>query len=131
MDREFLIKKATSIFQGHADVKLAYLFGSVATGNTGPLSDYDFAVYLDTRNAARISQIKAALFNELSQALTTDHLDIVILDAAESPELKYAIIKDGVLLLARGDFKVMVEPRILNEYFDFMHLLRRHHLTRA
>ena len=68
---------------------------------------------------------------EISLALRTDKLDIIILNLIESPELKYKIIRDGVLLFKEEPYKVLVEPRILNEYFDFHDLLVRYNLTKA
>lgn len=130
MDTQLLVQKAVGVFKKYPEVKLAYLFGSAATGAAGPLSDYDFALYFDIRDVQKTFEIKSKIFNELSLELATDAIDIVILDSAKSPELKYAAI-NGTLLLERGDFKALCEPRILNEYFDFMYVLRRYHLTTA
>ena len=55
---------------------------------------------------------------------------MVILNLAESPEFKYDVIKNGKLIFEREPFKVVVEPRILNEYFDFRDLLLRYDLTK-
>jgi hypothetical protein len=49
---------------------------------------------------------------------------------AELKKLKYSIIKDGNLIFEKEPFKVIVEPKILNEYFDFHAMLLRHRLTR-
>ena len=49
----------------------------------------------------------------------------------EMPELKYNIISQGVLLFERGPHRIVVEPKILNEYFDFVYLLRKYKLTKA
>jgi len=40
------LNKLIAIFKGYSEVKLVYLFGSRASGKTGPLSDYDFAIYI-------------------------------------------------------------------------------------
>lgn len=125
------LKKIISIFKRFPKVKLAYFFGSRATKKEGSLSDYDFAVYLDERNKERLLTAKFRLFYELSRALGTDNVDVVILNLAESPELKFNIINEGILIFEREPFRLMVEPKILNEYFDFHSLLVRHHLTAA
>ncbi|MBI2633621.1 MAG: hypothetical protein HYW78_04565 [Parcubacteria group bacterium] len=65
----------------------------------------------------------------MSRFLKTDRIDVVILDRIKSPELKYAIIKEGTLIVAQEPFKVLIEPKILNEYFDFRLMLQRYHLT--
>lgn len=124
-------QKLKSIFQSYPEIKLAYFFGSKAMGGAGPLSDYDFAVYLDERNKKKLFEIKFALMDKISRFLKTDKIDIVVLNIAESPELKYQIIKEGELIFEREPFKVLVEPRILNEYFDFRSMLLRHNLTKA
>jgi len=124
-------KGIIDIFSKYAEVKLAYLFGSRARNENGPMSDYDFAIYLDNRDQKNIFNIKARLLDELSRFLKTDKIDLVILDTADQSELKYDIIKDGQLLFEQEPYKVIVEPAILNEYFDFRENLIRHGLTKA
>jgi predicted nucleotidyltransferase len=124
-------KRLIFIFKSYKEIKLVYLFGSRVTGETSPMSDYDFAVYLDTKDKKRMYEIRFELFDKISRLLKTDRIDIVILNLTESPELKYMIIKYGRLILERVPFKVIVEPRIMNEYFDLQKLLMRYHHTEA
>jgi predicted nucleotidyltransferase len=123
--------KLRDIFTSHPEVKLAYLFGSQASGEVGPMSDFDFAFYADERDVTKLFDLKFVLMDEIGRALKTDKIDIVILNLAESPELKYNIIKDGELIFSEEPFKVLIEPRILSEYFDFHDMLVRHQLTKA
>ncbi|MFQ6049887.1 MAG: nucleotidyltransferase domain-containing protein [Candidatus Paceibacterales bacterium] len=125
------IKKLRSIFKLYPKVKLVYFFGSKAQKESGPLSDYDFAVYLDEKDKKKIFETKLKLLNQISDVLKTDKVDIVVLNTAEAPELKYNIIKYGELIFEKKPFKVLVEPRILNEYFDFRISLLKHDLTKA
>jgi predicted nucleotidyltransferase len=125
-----LRKNLLPIFKKYKEIKLVYLFGSQATGKTGPLSDYDFAIYLEERDKKKIFDIKLELLASISQALQTDKVDIVVLNTVEAPELKYNIIKEGKLIFERESFKLVVEPRILNEYFDFHMTLLRYNLTK-
>ena len=125
------LKNLKLIFADYSEIKLAYFFGSMASCSGSLLSDYDFAVYLGTKNKKRMYEIKFELFDRISRFLKTDKVDIVILNLAESPELKYFIIKEGKLISEREPFKVIVEPKILNEYFDFQTLLLRYNLTEA
>lgn len=120
-----------NIFRSYPEIKLAYLFGSRANGEEGPLSDYDFAVYFDLKDRIRMSDIRFKLLAQLSRELKTDHIDLVILNLTESPELKYNIIKDGRVIYEEEPYKIVFEPKVLNEYFDFKALLLRHGLTRA
>jgi predicted nucleotidyltransferase len=123
--------KLTLIFKSYDEIKLVYFFGSRARQENGLLSDYDFAVYFDTKDKKRMFDIKLELFDRLSRLLRTDKIDIVILNLSESPELKYLIIQEGSLIFERKPFKIIVEPNILNEYFDFQKILLRYNLTRA
>jgi predicted nucleotidyltransferase len=125
------LSKIRNAVKLHPEIKLFYSFGSMATNNAGPMSDYDFAVYLSGKNKKAMLDLKIDLQNELSRLLKTDKVDIVILNTAESAELKFNIIKEGKLIFDREPFKVIVEPKILNEYFDFHHSLLRHRLTNA
>ena len=120
-----------SIFEQHHQVKLVYLFGSRAEVAAGPLSDWDFAVHLDERDPKTAFDIRMSLLDSLQRRLGTDNVEVVILNQVESPEFKYNVITTGNLIYEREPFRVLVEPRILHEYFDFRDLLRRHGLTKA
>ena len=130
MQKKYL-EKLVAIFNLYPKIKLVYLFGSRATNKEGPLSDYDFAIYLDEKDKNKISKIKLELLDKISRALKTDDIDVVILNTAESPELKYNIIKEGRLIFEKEPFRVVVEPKILTEYFDFRTLLLKYNLTKA
>lgn len=125
------IKKLISVFRKYPEIKLVYFFGSRARQEHGRLSDYDFAVYLDTMNKNRMSEIKINAIVEISRLLKTDNVDVVVLNLTDNPDLKYTIVKEGCLIYEKEPFKVLVEPRILNEYFDFNKMLIRHNLTKA
>jgi len=125
------IKNLIPVFEKYSEVKLVYLFGSRATGRIGPLSDHDFAIYLDEKDAKKRSELKLNIISEITKSLKTDNVDLVVLNDIDAPEMKYNVIKDGILILQVEPFKVIVEPRILNEYFDFHSLLLRHNLTKT
>ncbi len=124
-------KKLITLFKKHREIKLAYLFGSRARGMAGPLSDYDIAIYADSYDVQKLGSLKLTLIGEISSLLNTDVVDIVVLNTCEQPELKYAIITEGILLHEKLPYKMIVEPNILNEYFDFRMILERHGLTHA
>lgn len=110
-------------------VKLVYLFGSQATGDTGPLSDYDFAVYADTEDNKESFYLKCRLGSRIGDVLNTDKVDVVMLDHAHNPVLEYYAIIEGILLYEKEPYKVRIEPRIFNEYFDYTQHMVRHQLT--
>lgn len=119
------------IFDNYSEIKLVYLFGSQATGKTGPMSDYDFAVYFDEQNKIKMFDLKFKLQAEISRMLGTDKVDLVVLNTTESPELEYNIIKEGKIIYEKEPFRVLIEPQILNRYFDFYYLLNKYNLTKA
>ena len=61
-------------------VVFAYLFGSVALGDDGPLSDVDLAVYLD--DTVDPSETRLAVIEAASRHLRTDRVDVVVLNSA-------------------------------------------------
>ncbi|MDD5738335.1 MAG: nucleotidyltransferase domain-containing protein [Candidatus Pacebacteria bacterium] len=119
------------IFSKYPQVKLAYLFGSRANGTAGPLSDYDFAVYLDEKNSQKRFDIRLELMAKLSLLLKTDAVDVVVINDTENPDLKYNIVKEGNLLIEKEPYKLLVEPQIINEYFDFNFGLFKNNLTKT
>jgi len=125
-----MIDNLISFFKLYTEIKLVYFFGSRVENNAGPLSDYDFAFYLDELDKKKMFKIKFELQDKISRALGTDKVDVVILNITESPELKYSIIKNGKLIYEKEPYRIMAEPKILNEYFDFHTLLLRHNLTK-
>ncbi|MFA6006440.1 MAG: nucleotidyltransferase domain-containing protein [Candidatus Paceibacterota bacterium] len=123
-------RKITEVFSACPQVVVAYFFGSRARGDAGPMSDYDFAVQFDKLSSLERSDLKLKLLADLSYILKVDAVDLVILNDAISPELKYAAIAEGEIIFEREPFRVLTEPKILNEYFDFRKILLRHGLTK-
>jgi len=128
---DFQINNLKNLFQFYLEIKLVYLFGSQANKTSGPLSDYDFAFYINEKDKKKSFDLKLDLIDKLSKFLRSDKIDVVILNMVESPELKYNIIKDGKLIFEREPYRILIEPQILNSYFDFHNLLLRYNLTKA
>jgi uncharacterized protein len=125
------IAGAKRIFESFDEIKLVYLFGSTARGDRGAMSDYDFAVFVGETNRREVERIRFLLTDELARLLRADKIDVVMLDIVESPELKYIIIREGKLIFEKEPFRLLFEPNVLNEYFDFQSMLKRHGLTKA
>lgn len=99
-------------------IDCAWLFGSVARGEAGPLSDVDVAVLLKAKvpPEARMD-IAAALVEKLENRC--DRVDLVLLDEA-SPALQHHVFRDGLLLFERDAHRrVAFETRAIQEYLDF------------
>ena len=118
------------LFEAEQSVAFVYLFGSRATGRVGPMSDYDLAIFVDEHDVVKRHDILFRLAAATSKALKSDGIDVHCLNDLYAPELKFCIIHDGILLFERGALRLIIEPRILNEYFDFNYLLRKYNLTK-
>lgn len=114
---EEIVEKIKEICRKYAQIQLLYAFGSRARGDAGPLSDYDFAVYLNEKDFKKRFAIKLKLANDLAAILKNDNVDLVVINDTESPFLKFAAIKDGILIFEKGS-KVSAETAIMSEYFD-------------
>ena len=117
------------VFKSSPSVGVVYLFGSQATGDTHANSDYDFAIYFDEKNTVKRFELLFDLAGKLSKILQTDKIDVHSLNDLQSPELKYNIISSGKVIFEREPYRIQIEPRILNEYFDFNYLLEKYGLT--
>ena len=124
------LKLLQNIFRQYPALKLVYLFGSRASGKTGINSDYDFAFYIDEEKI-KAFYISLDIAGKISKALKIEDIDTVIINYSEYPELKYSIIKNGEIIYEIEPYKLLLEPGILSEYFDFRYLLRKYNLTKT
>jgi uncharacterized protein len=71
------------LFERQPDVVAAYLFGSQARGDAGPLSDVDLAVWLgDDPDPGRRLSLQLALSAQAASLLETDEVELVVLNGA-------------------------------------------------
>lgn len=131
MDTAEIERKLKSLFISQPQIGVVYLYGSQARGKADSRSDYDFAVYFDEPDIVKRNDLRFVLLSEISKALGTDAVDVESISDLQMPELKYTIIREGKVIFEREPYRVLLEPRILNEYFDFVYFLRKYHLTRA
>lgn len=121
------VEKVKQIAQKFSEVKLLYLFGSQAENKITKLSDYDFAIYLDEKTSAeKEKEIVLQLNAKLSLILKSNNIDIVVLNKSISPVLKYMVLKEGKIIYQKEPYRLIVEPAIYNEYFDFQVFKRSH-----
>lgn len=124
-------QKIQEICEKYPKIGIMYFFGSQVTGKTHAQSDYDIAVYFDEPDVVKRHNILFELSGEISRVFQSDDIDIHSLNDLQNPVLKYHIIKDGKILFEREPYRVVIEPRILNDYFDFIYHLRKYNLTKA
>ena len=123
MDKE---EKVREFLNKQKHVKLAYLFGSVAEGKEGKLSDVDIAVFLDESLSKKERfDLQLKLISGLMSILKTDRIDLIVMNDAPLL-LKYNIIKRGKILKDSIETRVKVESRILSDYLDMKYYIDRH-----
>jgi len=114
------LPKLNNLFSQYKEIKLVYLFGSQATKKITPLSDFDFALYLAPNiPIKKEKEIVLELISEISLIVKNNTIEIVSLNRPFSSLLKFNILKEGLLIYQKPPYKVLIEPAIYNEYFDF------------
>lgn len=113
------LEKIQAFMAAEGVVKFAYLFGSVARGTAGPLSDIDVAVYLDAR--VNLFSRRLVLMERLAKVLGTDNFDLVVLNTAPVV-LKFEVIRNGKVLKEDRQRRVLFESAVLREYLDSAHM---------
>jgi uncharacterized protein len=117
--KEALISRLAEFFKSREYVELAYLFGSTAEDNRGPLSDIDIGVYFSSKltKGEKIDR-RLELTTELAGFLKTDRIDLVVINDA-SPVINFEIIKLNIPLFIRDeDFKLEIEQKVMSCYLD-------------
>lgn len=110
--------------KGREEIIAFYLFGSMATGKTTPLSDVDIAVLMDERCAIS-PDYKPVLLAELMSLLRRNDIDAVILNEAP-PFLRYRVIRDGILLYEKDSrARIRFHVQSYSTYLDLKPFLRK------
>ncbi|GAB4170306.1 MAG: nucleotidyltransferase domain-containing protein [Geothermobacteraceae bacterium] len=112
---EEVVARVRTVLHSFDEVCFAYLFGSVARGNTGPLSDLDIAVWV----AGDIDcfQFRLRCLDALMSALGRDDIDLVVLNEAPL-ELAYRVVRDGRVIVESRLERVAFETRVIDLYLD-------------
>ena len=112
------------------EVRLAYLFGSRATGRDRPDSDIDVAFLVDKRCVRSPSAVNRTIRHLVARVsggeIRSDLLDVTLLN--EAPVLLcHRVLRDGQLLHARDETeRVRFAVRTMREYQDFAPWLGEH-----
>jgi predicted nucleotidyltransferase len=117
------IEALHDVIEGFAEVRLAYVFGSVAAGTARPSSDLDVAVVLAPEtNSELVDRLTEAL--ERASERTVDLVDL----ALAPPLLAHEIIKNGKLILSRNENdRIDFVTRAIARYLDTAHLRKVQH----
>jgi len=113
------VEALREFFATEGRVKFGYLFGSLAHGNAGPLSDIDVAIFLDGRLDFFTFRLK--LMEAMTRVLKTENFDLVVLNKAPVV-LAHEVISGGIILKDERPRRVMFESRVLREYLDTAYL---------
>lgn len=107
----------TRVLAGEPRIRLAYLFGSVASGDEHPGSDVDVAVLaLPPMSLAERERLRSALAGAAGRPV-----DLVALD--EAPPLLAREVIGGRLLLCRDEGeREELEARVMARFLDTAHL---------
>lgn len=101
-----------------ADIRVAYVFGSVAKGTERADSDVDVGVL----TASDLSLADRGRLQDRLSAALGRRVDLVDLRAAP-PLLRHEVVRDGVCVVTRDeDERVSFEHRTAMEFLDTRHL---------
>ena len=96
---------------------LAYVLGSVVSGQTKKGSDFDLAVVVD-----RATEFKS-VYNLVSKIHFPRDLDLSVVDKKSSPIFLFQIISTGECIYSASDRdKISFETFIAKNYYDSAHL---------
>lgn len=115
------LSKIRRILSSEKQIEAAYLFGSRATANASPNSDFDIAIV--SKSKAFFSSNKLRLLSALSGA-GIDAVDLVEVSIEDLP-LAFQVIKKNYLIFKKPTFDSSeFYVKILHMYFDFEYILR-------
>lgn len=115
-----LVDKLRARLAPIAEVRLAVLFGSAATGEAGPGSDVDVGLLLDPYSPALRGHVEAELYR-----VARKPVDTVLLDDAP-PLLRFEITR-GILLLERKEgLWTRFKARAWVDWWDWAPIARRY-----
>jgi hypothetical protein len=115
------IASLVRVLDSRAEVLEAYVFGSVARGDTHGTSDIDVAVYIDPKLSPDAPYgYPADLATAIGSALGRSDVDVVVLNEAP-PLLYHRVISQGERLLSRNLRATTTrEGYALSRYCDYL-----------
>lgn len=118
---ESLDRRIVSVLARHPEIRLAFLFGSLARGTARPASDVDLGVVADVPLGA---EQKSALIEDIALA-SGRSVDLVDLQTASGLVLQEALTKGRRLLLSDRALFAGLMARMWADEADFQPYRRR------
>lgn len=103
------------LFMEDSNIVFAYLFGGLVRDKRSPLSDVDLGIYV--KNMKGLNYL--SLFDNISQILGADEIDLVVLNSAPISFAGRILQKRKILIDKDPFLRHQYESRILREFFDF------------
>ncbi len=121
-----VLNELQSLVEKLEGVDCAWIFGSTARQEAGPLSDVDVALlFQEGMDSAGRAQAAMTLMGKL-QRIGGPPVDIVVLNDAPAA-LQHRVLRDGRLIFCRDTARrVRFEVRAIREYLDFQPVLERY-----
>jgi len=121
---ETLSEKLRGYFIQRDEIRLVYIFGSIAKGCANKLSDVDIAVFISEDSTKNYPYgYRAQIITDLMKILKTNNVDLVVLNRA-SPFLRFQVLRYGKLIFCRSKLeRIRFQVKTFNEYNDTKRLV--------
>lgn len=120
------IENLKKIFKDYPYISSAYLFGSHASGRTGPMSDVDIAILLKDNapeGRALVHEIDYLSYR-IENVLQVKEVDLIELNK-QGLIFVHNVLKTGKLIYdADPDFRIRFVAKVISDYCDFEPTLR-------
>lgn len=114
-----LISQIQTSLSKEPKIKLAYVLGSVVSGDAKNGSDFDLAIVVDHKGKIDINFV----YNLISHIKFPKDLDLSIVDKNSSPIFLYQIISTGKCVYQKSEEeRVSFEANVLKNYYDTAHI---------
>lgn len=120
------LRGLTSILAEYPFIASAYVFGSVASGKAGPMSDVDIALLLrkDAPSGKDLIHTEDYLAYRIAKALGVKEVDIVDLNR-QGLVFQHQVLKSGRLIYdTEPSFRIAFTANIISRFCDFEPTLR-------
>ncbi|MGQ9723126.1 MAG: type VII toxin-antitoxin system MntA family adenylyltransferase antitoxin [Candidatus Jordarchaeum sp.] len=120
------LEKFQAIFKEYPYIACAYLFGSFASGKTGPMSDMDIAILLKSPypQGRELIHEEDYLAYRISKSFGIREIDLIDLNS-QKLIFQHNVLKTSKLIYdSDPEFRIRFESHVIMEYCDFESTLR-------